>query len=137
MARKEEGILNTFLIIIYMFEIYLIFNSWQVYTSLFKWMPWYESCGMQFLVNYIFFIPLLVVIGLILLKLRNKIQIPKWNLRLPWISILAIGLPTINGGLSRFQIITGSIIVLFVFILSLYLNIKHTLMILNLSFRSK
>lgn len=114
-----------FLTLIYFLETILIFFSWQIYTSLHKWSPWYEASGMQFLTNFLLIIPLLVITGVFLLSLKNKLGIPKINLWIPWLAIFLIGLPTINGSLEQIQINIGICSVSIIFILALFFNIKH------------
>ncbi len=61
--RVWKPILFTILNLLF---IYIILTSLMIYTSLWKKMPWFEPCGMQFLHIIIFDAPVLLIIGIVI-----------------------------------------------------------------------
>lgn len=53
----------------------------MIYTSLNKNLPWYEPCGMQFLVVLILYCPALIVVGIAQITLGKFVKMSKWTKR--------------------------------------------------------
>lgn len=87
--------------------------SWSlmIYSSLFKFLPWYEPCGMQFLGIFIISVPLLFLCGIAVLVLNRFIRISIMGRLLPFIAILTLSLPIlIDSGISKITATVGAFI---------------------------
>ncbi|CAH2214178.1 hypothetical protein [Tepidibacter aestuarii] len=92
--------------------------SLMIYTSLNKNLPWYESCGTQFLAIPILSVPILLVLGICLKVLSKKYAMSSLNIKVPFYTIMGMFLPlVIDGGLSKITIAIGTFFcVAFVFV---------------------
>lgn len=85
--------------------------SLMIYTSLNKSVPWYESCGIQFLTILMISVPILLIIGIALRFLNKKYMMQKKNLMLPFYALAGISLPIlIDGTLSKITIFIGTVL---------------------------
>lgn len=101
-------------------SLYLLFNlllllvllwSLMIYTSLEKGLPWYEPCGMQFLVIFCMSDPAFLVLGIALFILGRFYRMRLFNKLLPFIAIAGLSLPIlIDGSLSRSTLLAGTLI---------------------------
>lgn len=78
--------------------------SLRLYTSSFEKLPWYEPCGMQFLLIFLLSDPVFLAIGIALLILSRYYHISKLNKWLPFIAIAGLSLP-LFGPLNRGELI--------------------------------
>ncbi len=113
----KQKIKNIIYIILNLLYIGVMGFSLMIYTSLNKNLPWYESCGTQFLAIPILSVPLLLVVGICLKVLSRKYSINSLNIKLPFYTIIGIFLPLIiDGGLSKITIAFGTFFcVMFIF----------------------
>ena len=111
--------------LLYVVEMCIALYALMIYTSAFKSVSWYESSGMQFLIIFVILVPMLIVLGITLLIIKNWVLIPKLNLILPWIIICTIALPVINGTLQPRQLHIGIIVTSIISILSGVYNFRH------------
>jgi len=94
MNAKTEHLCKAFIYIALNLLLLLILSwSLMTYTSLFKGSPWYEPCGMQFLVIFILFDPAFLTIGIALHILGKYYHVSKLNKWLPFIAIVGLSLP--------------------------------------------
>lgn len=109
-------------------SILTLFIFLMIYTSLNKNMPWYDSCGMQFLV-IIILSPLLAIIGASLLALNKKLHFNKPNARFHFIAMFCTVVPLIvDGSLSTPTLIIGGsfcVISIILIIYSVITNLKN------------
>jgi len=92
--------------------LYVVFNllllwallgSLMIYTSTIEGLPWYEPCGMQFLIIFIFFAPAFLAIGAVLFILSKYYHISRLSKSLPFIAAAGLSLPLfgpLNRGIS-------------------------------------
>lgn len=100
--------------------------SLMIYTSLFKGMPWYEPCGLQFLAILALSDPVFLIIGIALLILGRFFHISRLNKGIPFIAIAGLSLPIlIDGSLSIITIFTGSSIGVVLCLLIIAVTIKN------------
>ena len=94
---------------------FLILNlvgSLFIYTSLFRFVPWYEPCGQQFLIIFIY-ATIILLIEILQLFLGKFLAISKILKYLPFISIVTLCSPIlIDGSLSLTMRIIGIVICL-------------------------
>lgn len=83
-----------------------LFYAFVVYTSLFEWSPWYEPCGLQFLVIPFFVSPALFVAGTALVILGRFLRISVLNQVLPFGAALLLFVLIFN--LTAGSMITGA-----------------------------
>lgn len=103
--KSSFAFLNFFLIL------HLV-GSLFIYTSLFRFVPWYEPCGQQFLIIFIY-VTIILLLGILQFFLSKFLEISKILKLLPFISIIALSAPIlIDGSLSLAMRITGIVICL-------------------------
>ncbi|ELC8441387.1 hypothetical protein QYB59_000385 [Clostridium perfringens] len=96
-----------------------------IYTSQNPMSPIYENSGIQFLIILIICSPSLILLGLGLLLLKTKLEIPKDNIYFPFYSSVGILLPIIiDGGLHKPTLFIGTLLCIFFLIQSLVLPFK-------------
>jgi hypothetical protein len=83
--------------------LWICWVSFAVYTSLMSQrLPWYEPCGMQFLVILVFSCPVMFGLGIAYLVLARFIPVGRSTKILPFATGVAIGaLVLIDGSLGR------------------------------------
>ena len=117
--------------------LFILVTIWSVmiYTSLMsEKLPWYEPCGMQFLVILVFSCPVYILIGIMLRILGKFITISKRVKMLPFLCCLGLGLPIlIDGGLGLGMQITGTLIGL----LTIFVTISFVILDLILMSKKK
>jgi len=97
-------------------------------------LPWYEPCGMQFLVILVFSCPVYILIGIMLRILGKFITISKRVKMLPFLCCLGLGLPIlIDGGLGLGMQIAGTLIGL----LTIFVTIPFVILDLILMSKKK
>ena len=117
-------ILKRILIVVYLIEVFTLLGSLQIYTSLYKWVPWYELCGLQFMANFSIFSPILFFVGLILLLISKKLPIARVSLYLPWINLLVINYSTINTKISSLNVMIGTVLVTIAIFVTIFFSYK-------------
>ena len=109
-----------------LFLLALLFLSFQIYTSLFKNVPWHESCGMQFLVILIISAPGFIAMGVAFLVLSRSYPIRKTHKILPFAAAVLLTAPIfIDGGLSLPMQLFGAGTCIFLAILNTALTIEN------------
>ncbi len=99
--------------------------SLMIYTSLFKGIPWYEPCGMQFLAILILSDPVFLILGIALFILGKFIPISLINKSLPLMAIAGLSLPIlIGGGLSKTTLLIGTTIGMIILVLTIVSTVK-------------
>ncbi|MCD3350763.1 hypothetical protein G8V03_07430 [Clostridium botulinum D/C] len=110
-------ILNIFMLLAVIFSV-------MIYTSLNPNLPWYESCGTQFLAIFLISDPMLGVIysGFIILKVMGY-KFTKINFRLPIYILLGLSLPLIIDGRLGIVAICSGIVVCIISIIKIIVDI--------------
>ncbi|MCY6369473.1 hypothetical protein [Clostridium ganghwense] len=123
----EQKIRNITYTILNLSQIIVLLFALMIYTSFNKNLPWYESCGTQFLVIPIVCIPLLLMIGVGLKFLSKKYNMSSLNIKLPFYSAAAIFLPIILdlGMLSRVLVAIGALVCIALIIMTIYVITIH------------
>ena len=122
MKQKTKSILYVILNLLY---IAVMGFSLMIYTSLNKNLPWYESCGTQFLAIPIISVPVLLLVGVCLKILSRKYYINSLNIKLPFYTIIGVFLPLIiDGGLSKITITIGTFFCIVFIFTDIYVSIK-------------
>ncbi|MCY6485756.1 hypothetical protein OW763_15635 [Clostridium aestuarii] len=123
MGKNINNIIYTVLSLV---EIVVLGFSLMIYTSLNKSLPWYDGCGMQFLVILIISVPLLLVIGVGLKILSKKYNIRRLNIKIPFLASISIAAPILlDGSLNRVLIAIGGCMCTVFIIITIYLVIVH------------
>ncbi len=106
--------------------ILVILWSLMIYTSLMsEKLPWYEPCGMQFLVILIISLPLFITIGVLEILLGKFMPISKTMKLLPFITGVGMALLVLVCGSLRFWMqITGTLIGLVSILVTIIYTIK-------------
>ena len=79
-----------------MLFLYLCFESFFIFTSLIREVPWYEPCGMQFLGVIFVACPGMIMVGVGYLILAKFADIGKYTMIMPFLTMLILGV-TANG----------------------------------------
>lgn len=100
--------------------------SLMIYTSLHKGLPWYDGCGMQFLIILILLVPVLLGVGFGFIMLNRIYSISGFNKRLPFYCLVGILLPIlIDGSLSIIMTTTGTFLSIIFILMTIYTSISH------------
>ncbi|BES64982.1 hypothetical protein SANA_14210 [Gottschalkiaceae bacterium SANA] len=106
-SKKIETCFCISLLVILAQFVVLVY-SLIIYTSLYKWLPWYEGAGIQFLIIPFVFLPILLALGVLMKLLSRKYEITKFSTLLPFVSGGLIVLPILaDGGLGTLCISFG------------------------------
>ncbi len=110
MKKTTKHLWKSFIfVILNLAFLFVLLWSLMIYTSLFKNMPWYEPCGMQFLVIFLISDPAFLIIGVALLILGRFYRISRSNRWFPFIAIAALSVPIlIDGSLSPITLLIGT-----------------------------
>ena len=126
MEKKRIDIIKSIIYsVLNLFQIMVLGLALMIYTSLNKNLPWHDSCGMQFLIIPMIFVPALLVIGVGLIFLCKKYNINKLNIKLPFYSAVLIFIPILDGSLNRVLIAIGGWICVAPIIVTIYFVIIH------------
>jgi len=109
-----------------LFSLVFSLGSLMIYTSLFKGVPWYESCGLQFLGIFLWSDPGFLILGIALFILGRFIRISLFNRVLPLIAIVCLSLPIlIDESLSRITLLIGAAIGIIIFVATIVSTVKN------------
>lgn len=124
MRQKIESVTYT---ILTLFQIMILGLALMIYTSFNKNLPWYESCGTQFLVIPMICVPLLLLVGVGLKFLSEKYSISSLNIKLPFYAAAGIFLPIIldGGTLTRVLVAIGGLVCVMLIGMTIYVSIIH------------
>ncbi|PAB60081.1 hypothetical protein [Anaeromicrobium sediminis] len=117
---------KTAYIALHVIELLVLGFSLIIYTSLNKQLPWYESCGTQFLAIFMLSIPSLIFIGIGFIILNKKYELKKLNIKIPFYSAIGLGLPIlIDGGLSKITITIGTFLCVMSILVTIAIMLVH------------
>ncbi|MBA3052371.1 hypothetical protein KKF70_03150 [bacterium] len=124
--KREKSIMKSFVfVVLNLLSVLVLLSALVIYTSLFKIMPWYEPCGMQFLAIFMVFDPAFLIIGISLLVLDRFFHISRLNKWLPFIAIIGISLPVfLDGSISITTILFGTSIGIVLCVLTIATTIR-------------
>ncbi|GEM_PF-3587946 len=123
--KREKSIMRSFVfVVLNLLSVLVLLWSLIIYTSLFKIMPWYEPCGMQFLAIFMVFDPAFLIIGISLFVLGRFFHISTLNKWLPFMAIGGLSLPIIPGGLTIIPILIGTSIGIVLCVLTIVTTIR-------------
>jgi len=108
-----------FFVLLNLLNLLTIIFSLMIYSSLYNWVPWHESCGMQFMAIFVISIPAFIIIGIAIIVLGFFLKISLFNKLLPFIALAVFVLPTVDGGLRGLNIMVGNILGLILLILTI------------------
>jgi len=116
-----------FLISIYLLELVAMLYSSELFSSVFEFNPWHESCGMQFWLVPIILTPVFVLVGFALgiADATKWINISGISLYMPWLAIGVINI--VNVSISKPTCACGMVIMAVIFLVTLISGFKQIL----------
>jgi len=120
----KKSIMKSFIfVILNLLSVLVLLSSLVIYTSLFKIMPWYEPCGMQFYLIFMPFDPAFLIIGISLFILGRFFHMSTLNKWLPFMAIIGLSLP-IMFGIKIISILIGTSICIVLCVLTIVTTIR-------------
>lgn len=84
---------KSILVLLNIILITILYLSWNIYASSYESLPWYEPSGMQFIILYIVYTPVLLVLTIALYILGKYREISIYNKIIPILSAIIIIIP--------------------------------------------
>ena len=130
---QNKSKLKMLILLNYLLLLVLLLSS-IMYTSLVKWLPWYDDTGGGFIVLLIILVPAFIILGIAVFILGRFFNVSKINKGFPFIALFGNTLPIlIDVHLSNITFLIGTLINIILFFLVIKETIKTSISFKNSS----